>query len=251
MIEDERTRKIRLIHFQNRTTIQTVNGLIGLDYWSEIKEEFKTNQDFLNNYQTKLTSYNKNEMEYVDLIDTPGLCDDREYINNYDEILERICNYVDLILIFIDKDTLLSNNKTKDIIRRIRDKNSDKMKFCLTKIDLIDKYEELSEKLVYLTSSLKDIGVNMDRIYLLPIPEIDDNNQIEKLPDLKKIIEMIKELVNNKKMEFVNEIENDINKLKKETDTKIKHVMTIKDLKFKELVLFVFNMIFVEIMYNI
>lgn len=245
--EQLNTTKFSLIRNVKRNLcIEKESGLKALEYWSEIKELEKS-VNFVNYFEIKYTVFNSHEMNFVDLIDTPGLCDDINYNYDIDEIMDKLCNKSDIVLVFIDEHVVLSCNKTKEIIEKLNKKYKEKLVYCLTKVDLLNR-NEISNSSFRFGCGLTEIGVNVDKTYSLSIPEpnkFDKNNSC----DLNEICKMIEEKVDNKIVEFSNKIVKDINKLEIEIEERMNDTKKFRDFKFKELMLFVLNMIFVEIMY--
>lgn len=246
--EQLNTTKISLIrNIKRNACIEIESGLKALEYWPEIKELSKSD-NFVNYFEIKYTVFNSHEMNFVDLIDTPGLCDDIKYNYNIDEIMDELCNKSDLVLVFIDEHVVLSCNKTKEIIEKLNKKYKEKLIYCLTKVDLLNR-NEISNSSFRFGCGLTEIGVNVDKTYSLSIPE---PNKIDKnSSDLNDICSIIENKVDNKIVEFTKKIVKDINKLEMEIEDRMNDTKKFKDFKFKELMLFVLNMIFVQIMYII
>lgn len=160
---------------------------------------------------TEISTSKQKKFNLVMFVDTPGLVDgDMLYPFDVNQAIEWLGGQCDLVFCFFDPIGQALCRRTLDIVERLNEHDSDKIKFYLTKADTAGTESDRQRVLMQITqelckrNGLNKCGFDMPTIY---IPSLTDRPRCENMID--NVCKTIEKTINHTIQNTLNTLEKD------------------------------------------
>lgn len=195
---------------------ETLKGQATLQLFDELQHDLHAvSPTIFNALQTEVSTSKERCFNLLTLIDTPGLVDGSfEYPFPVEEVIDAIADHCDLIYIFFDPHGQALCDRTMNVIERLNKEHAEKMRYFLSKADMVQQERDRQKVVVQITQNLSS-RIRNKHAFELPSLYIPD----KAAPGFNKIDNALDQTCEEMEQTVNASVQNNLDKL--EADCKL------------------------------